>query len=77
MISIMRDVHTFTAEILDELHLLVEHLWADISKNKGKQVQRLLDQHEQSLQMRMNGPLIKRIQMIEAKINEINKIQAN
>jgi len=68
MILLMQKLQNTISQTLDEFHTLVEQLWNDISNNNGKNVDRLLEEHERH----MNEKWIKDINKLEAKLNTMN-----
>jgi hypothetical protein len=68
MILLMQTLQNTISQTLDEFHTLVEQLWNDISNNNGKNVDRLLEEHEKH----MNEKWMKDINKLEAKLNTMN-----
>jgi len=68
MILLMQKLQNTISQTLDEFHTLVEQLWNDISNNNGKNVDRLLEEHERH----MNEKWMKDINKLEAKLNTMN-----
>jgi hypothetical protein len=68
MIPIMQKLQSFIGQTLDELHVLVAQLWDDISKNDGKRVDRLLEEHENRIEEHMNEKWMKDINQLEVKL---------
>jgi len=71
MIPIMQKLQSFISQTLDELHALVAQLWDDISKNNGKQVERLLEEHEHRIEEHMSEKWMKDINQLEVKLQRI------
>jgi hypothetical protein len=69
MIPVMKNLQSFVGQILDELHDLVKQLWDDISKNDGKEVDRLLEKHERQTEIHMNEKWMKDFNELEGKLH--------
>ncbi len=74
MVPIMQKLQSFVAQTLDELHALIAQLWDDISKNNGKQVERLLEEHERRTEAHMNEKWLKDISELEVKLHGLRDI---
>jgi len=68
MILLMQKLQNTISQTLDEFHTLVEQLWNDISNNNGKNIDRLLEEHERH----MNEKWMKDINKLEARLNTMN-----
>ncbi len=71
MIPVMKNLQSFVGQILDELHDLVKQLWDDISKNDGKEVDRLLEKHERQTEIHMNEKWMKDFNELEGKLHAL------
>jgi archaellum component FlaC len=71
MIPVMQKLQDFVGQILDELHALVRQLWDDISKNDGKEVDRLLEEHERRTEAHINERWMKNCNEIEIKLRSL------
>jgi len=76
MVPIMQKLQSFVAQTLDELHALIAQLWDDISKNNGKQVERLLEEHERRTEAHMNEKWLKDISELEVKLHALRDIDS-
>ncbi len=74
MVPIMQQLQSFIGQTLDELHTLVTQLWDDISKNDGRNVDRLLEEHKNRTEAHLNEQWLKDINELEAKLNALNKM---
>jgi hypothetical protein len=72
LISIMQKLQNVIGRTLDELHILVQQLWVDISNNDGKNVDRLLSEHANRTNAYMNEMWMKDINVLEATLNALN-----
>ena len=68
MIFIMQKLQNIVSQTLDELHILVEQLWNDILNNNGKNLNRLLEEHDKYINEKWMKDIIK----LEEKLNTIN-----
>ena len=71
MIPIMQKLQHFVGQTLDELHSLIKELWNDISNNDGKEVERLLEEHQHRTELHMTEQWTKDIQQLEAKLQTL------
>jgi hypothetical protein len=71
MIPIMHKLQNSVGQILDELHTLVRLLWDDISKNDGKEVDHLLEEHEHRTEAHINEKWMKNFNEIEGKLRSL------
>jgi len=74
MVPIMQKLQSFIGQTLDELHKLISYLWDDISKNDGRNVDRLLEEHKNRTEAHLNEQWLKDISELEAKLNALNKM---
>ncbi len=72
MISIMQKLENVISRMLNELHILVEQLWIDISNNNGNNIDRLLAEHANRTNAYMNQMWIKDVNILEATLNALN-----
>jgi hypothetical protein len=72
IISIMQKLQNIIGRTLDELHILVEQLWIDISQNNGRNIDRLLSEHAIRTNAYMQQMWIKDINALEATLNALN-----
>ncbi len=72
IISIMQKLQNVIGRTLDELHILVEQLWIDISQNNGINIDRLLSEHAIRTNAYMYQMWIKDINALEATLNALN-----
>ncbi len=72
IISIMQKLQNIIGRTLDELHILVEQLWIDISQNNGINIDRLLSEHAIRTNAYMYEMWIKDINALEATLNALN-----
>jgi len=72
MISIMQKLENVISRMLNELHILVEQLWVDISNNNGNNINRLLAEHANRTNAYMNQMWIKDVNILEATLNALN-----
>ncbi len=75
MILIMQKLQNFTGQILDELHTLVKQLWDDISKNDGKLVDRLLEEHANRTESLTNEQWTNHLDEIQIKLNALQSTE--
>ena len=71
-ISIMQKLKIVIGRTLDELHILVEQLWVDISHNNGTNIDRLLSEHANRTNAYMNEMWVKDVNTLEATLNALN-----
>ncbi|CAF1024588.1 unnamed protein product [Adineta steineri] len=67
MIVLNQKLQNVISQTLDDFHIVIEELWNDISTNNGNNINRLLEEHENSL----NGKWMNNIKEIEIKLNSI------
>jgi hypothetical protein len=72
MILIMQKLENVIGRTLNELHILVEQLWIDISNNNGNNIDRLLAEHANRTNAYMNEMWIKDVNILEATLNALN-----
>ncbi len=72
IISIMQKLQNVIGRTLDELHILVQHLWIDISQNNGKNIDRLLAEHANRTNAYINETCMKDLNSLEATLNALN-----
>jgi uncharacterized coiled-coil protein SlyX len=72
MVPIMQQLQSFIGQTLDELHTLVTQLWDDISKNDGRNVDLLLEEHKNRTEAHLNNEWMRGINELEAKLNGLN-----
>lgn len=75
MIPLIQKLQGFTSQILNELQSLIKQLWNDISKNDGKKVDCLLEEHQRRLEEHMNGEWTKQINNVEQKLQELRNMK--
>jgi len=72
IISIMQKLQNVIGRTLDELHILVKHLWIDISQNNGTNIDRLLAEHATRTNSYINETCMKDLNSLEATLNALN-----
>jgi hypothetical protein len=77
MIPVMQKLQSFVGQILDELHALVRLLWDDISKNEGKEVDRLLEEHEHRTETHINEKWMKNFNELEGKLRTLMNMNSD
>lgn len=72
MLPVIQKIQGLAGEILDELKVLIDHLWDDICKNNGARVDRLLDEHAYRTEMRVRESFLVPLDVLEKKLQRIH-----
>lgn len=71
IISIMKKLQLIIDYIFNQLHILIQQLWIDISQNNANNIQHLLYQHDIKTNDYINQMWIKDINTLEATLNAL------
>ena len=73
MVPIIKEIRVLAGEVLDELHALINHLWDDICKNNGTNVDRLLEEHARLTETKVKQTFLEPLDLLEAKLDQIKQ----
>lgn len=71
MLPIIQEIRVLAGEVLNELHQLIDHLWDDICKNNGANVDHLLEEHARLTEMKVQKTFLEPLTQLEAKLAQI------
>ncbi|UJR17705.1 hypothetical protein I4U23_004603 [Adineta vaga] len=73
---LFKEMQNSFGEVLDHFHQFINDVWKDVTKNKGKNTDAILDRYTQQINKCMNNKWGQYFKEIEGRIAEIKRIHA-
>ena len=71
MVPVIQNIQALSGEVLDDLQILINHMWDDICKNNGKNVERLLEENARLTEMKVKKTFLEPLDLIEDRLNQL------